>query len=111
MSKFSICSNTRPQNIDEVDLFIDDDENVNGPESLSMFWSDNTKLGPSAGHIAKYQICAVAIKCKHNSMLISSLHSPSRTEGLWLPYVAAKECYKYSQLPCLVAEFILRELG
>lgn len=87
-----------------VDVILDDEIDPN------LFWSDGTVDGPPANELAQYQVCVIAIKCKHNAMLLSRLHSPDRSEGLWLPYVALKDRYMLTELPAFMAEFVLHEL-
>ncbi|KAI2811307.1 hypothetical protein BLOT_002481 [Blomia tropicalis] len=105
MSKASLTSLART----EEDAFVisEKDDEI----SPFMFASDGSMDGPIGSQLILYQIAAIAIKCQHNSLLVSSLHSPRKSTGIWLPYVCVKEKYKCLQLPALIAEFILKQLN
>ena len=84
-----------------------------GDEDLTsfMFASNGKTEGPPGNQLSQYQVYAVAVKCMHNSMPVSILHSPSKPNGLWLPYVAMKEKYKFKdQVPFFLADFLMKEL-
>lgn len=108
MSQTSIGSLVSVSSLHEEDAFTDSaDENL----LPAMFTSNGKTDGPPAGQLSQYQVFAMAIKCGHNSMLVSCLHTPTKTTGLWLPYVGSKESYKFKyKATRLVAEYLLREL-
>ena len=55
-------------------------------------------------------VCAFAVKCQHEAMPVCVLHSPTKSAGLWLPYVAINQCYKRDKVAALMTEYFLKQV-
>ena len=86
---------------------------------LEIYDSEECLAGPTGAkledcpHLYEHHlrsVCAFVVKCKHDAMPLTPLHSPTKASGLWLPYVLANQCYKYDKAAALMTEYFLRQL-
>lgn len=94
---------------DDSDLDLEAISSDDGNRSF-MFYSDGQTDGPLHYQYHLYTVCAIAVRCQHNAMAVSSLNCPTKSAGLWLPYVAVREYFKYSKMAALLTEFFFKEL-
>lgn len=58
----------------------------------------------------KYTICALAVRCfQHDTMAVCSLQSSIQRHVWWLPYVAVRECFKWSEMGSLIGQIFCNE--